>query len=380
MAHSDLIPTLANLIRIASVNSAYNPEGSESEIQNWISDFFRDRGILTWEQEVLPSRPNVIAQLPGKNSARRLLFEAHCDTAGVDGMSIPPFDPRIRNGRIYGRGACDTKAGLAAMMHAMVDLKQAHVQPPCEVWVASTVDEEHSFRGVLKLSENLKAAAAVVSEPTTMRMAIASKGCLRWRITVKGKAAHSSKPCLGTNAIEHMARIVRLLGDDGQQLHEFRHALVGSPTLNIGLIQGGTQVNVVPETCWIEIDRRLIPGEEPAQVLASYRELLNDLRASNPDLEWFMEPPLLQDQPMQTPADSAIAQRAALVLKEAGLDDSPVGVPFGSDASKFARAGIPSIILGPGSIEQAHTADEYVELEEVEKAFVVYRNLMKSFE
>ncbi|HLI35603.1 MAG TPA: M20 family metallopeptidase [Terriglobia bacterium] len=380
MAHSNLIQTLANLIRIASVNSAYDPQSSESKIQKWISSFFRDHGIPTWEQEVLPGRPNVIAQLPGKNSTRRLVFEAHCDTAGVDGMSIPPFDPQVRNGRIYGRGACDTKAGLAAMMHAIADLKQANVQPPCEVWVASTIDEEHSYRGVLKLSENLKAAAAVVSEPTAMKMAIASKGCLRWRITVKGKAAHSSKPCLGTNAIEHMARIVRFLEDHSRQLRAFRHPLVGSPTLNVGLIQGGTQVNVVPETCWIEIDRRLIPGEEPAQVLDSYRELLSGLQASNPDLEWFMEPPLLQDQPMQTPADSAIAQCAARVLKETGLDGAPIGVPFGSDASKFARAGISSIILGPGSIEQAHTADEYVELDEVEKAFVVYRNLMKSFE
>ncbi len=177
-----------------------------------------------------------------------------------------------------------------------------------------------------------------------------------------------------------MARIIRLLEDHGRQLQTYGHPLVGSPTLNVGLIQGGTQVNVVPETCWIEIDRRLIPGEDPAQVLDSYRVLLNGVQTSNPDLEWFMEPPLLQDQPMQTPADSAIVQCAARVLKEAGLNGSPVGVPFGSDASKFVRAGIPSIILGPGSIEQAHTADEYVELEEVEKAFVVYRNLMKSFE
>jgi acetylornithine deacetylase len=380
MVHSNLIQTLANLIRISSVNSAYDPQSSESHIQEWISGFFRDHGIPTREQEVLPGRPNIIAQLPGRNSDRRLVFEAHCDTAGVDGMTIPPFDPLIRNGRIYGRGACDTKAGLAAMMHALVDLRKANLRPPCEVWMASTVDEEHSFRGVLKLSENLRAAAAVVSEPTEMKMAVASKGCLRWRITVKGKAAHSSKPCLGTNAIEQMARIIRLLEDHGRQLQTYGHPLVGSPTLNVGLIQGGTQVNVVPETCWIEIDRRLIPGEDPAQVLDSYRVLLNGVQTSNPDLEWFMEPPLLQDQPMQTPADSAIVQCAARVLKEAGLNGSPVGVPFGSDASKFVRAGIPSIILGPGSIEQAHTADEYVELEEVEKAFVVYRNLMKSFE
>ena len=380
MAYSNLIHTLANLIRIGSVNPAYDPQSSESEIQKWIFNFFRDHGIATWEQEGLEGRPNVIARLQGRNSARRIVFEAHCDTAGVEGMSILPFDPQISNRRIYGRGACDTKAGLAAMMHAIVDLKQANTHPPCELWVASTIDEEHSYRGVLKLSEDLLAAGAVVSEPTEMKMAIASKGCLRWRITVKGKAAHSSKPCLGTNAIEHMARVVCFLDDHNRQLQGSRHPLVGCPTLNVGLIQGGTQVNVVPDTCWIELDRRLIPGEDPKQVLLSYRKLLSGLRASNPDLEWFMEPPMLQDQPMETPLDSAIVLCARQVLKRAGLDDSPGGVPFGSDASKFARAGIPSIILGPGNIEQAHTADESVELEEVEKAFVVYRNLMKSFE
>jgi acetylornithine deacetylase len=265
------------------------------------------------------------------------------------------------------------------MMLAIVDLKQAKMQPPCEVWVASTIDEEHAYRGVLNLCESLESAAAVVSEPTDMKMAVASKGCLRWRITVNGKTAHSSKPELGTNAIVQMAWIIRLLEDHSRKLQEAHHPLVGSPTLNVGLIQGGTQVNNVPDACWIEIDRRLIPGEEPERILTSYRDLLNGLQASRPVFKWSMET-ILQDQPMQTPVGAAIATCASRALKEAGLDGSPVGVPFGSDASKFARVGIPSIILGPGRIEQAHTAEEYVELEEVEKAFVVYRNLMRSFE
>lgn len=380
MASSNLIQTLANLIRIGSVNSAYEPQSSESEIQEWILGFFRDRGIPTCAQEVLPGRSNVIAKLPGKNPARRIVFEAHCDTAGVDGMSIPPFDPQIRNGRIYGRGACDTKAGLAAMLLALTDLKKSRSEPCCEVWAVSAVDEEHAFRGVLKLRKNLQAAAAVVSEPTEMKLTIASKGCLRWRITVNGKAAHSSKPGLGANAIEHMAHVVRVLEEHRTSLKRIRHPLVGSPTLNVGLIQGGTQVNVVPNSCWIEVDRRLVPGEEPEQVLEDYRELLASLRTPHPGIEVVMEPAGLQDDPLETPADCAIASRTAEVLTEMGLDARPQGVPFGSDASKLAKAGIPSIILGPGNIEQAHTADEFVEIEQVERAFEVYRQLMKTFE
>lgn len=376
----ELVNILADLIRIKSVNPAYDRESSEKHIQAFILDFFRKREILAEEQQVLDGRANVIAKLPGKNPSRKIIFEAHCDTAGVEGMTISPFEPQITNGRIYGRGACDTKAGLAAMMLAIADLKRTNLQSPCEVWVVSAVDEEHTYRGVLKLLEGLKAVAAVVSEPTEMKMAIASKGCLRWRITVRGKAAHSSKPRLGTNAIEHMARVVASLERDSAHLNKLYHPLLGNPTLNVGLIQGGTQVNVVPDTCWIELDRRLIPGEEPEKVLNSYRDVLYGVQGSGEQLEWSMEEPMLQDLPMETSPDSAIVTRANQVLKELGLRHSPIGVPFGSDASKLARAGIPSIIIGPGDIEQAHTAGEYVEIEQVEKAFLAYRHLMSLFE
>ena len=380
IAHSELIETLADLIRINSVNPAFDPTHSEAEVQRFVLDFFKTREIEAREQPVLPGRPNVIARLAGRNSARRMVFEAHCDTAGVEGMVIPPFDPQIRNGRVYGRGACDTKAGLAAMMLALADLKSSGHEPASEIWAVSAVGEEHSFPGVLKLREGLQAAAAVVSEPTEMKMIVASKGCLRWRITVHGKAAHSSKPHLGVNAIEHMARLVCLLQEQRGELEGIKHPLVGSPTLNIGMIEGGTQVNIVPAACWIEVDRRLVPGEDPDKVLSGYGELCSGFSVSHPGIEVVMEPRALRDVPLETPADSAVVSCAVRVLREMGLDSGSYGVPFGSDASKLSAVGIPSIILGPGSIEQAHTADEFVEIEQVEKAFVAYRQLMKVFE
>ena len=380
MAHSELIDTLADLIRINSVNPAYDPAYSEAEVQRFVLDFFKSRGIEAWEQPVLPGRPNVIARLAGRNSSRRIVFEAHCDTAGTEGMVVPPFDPQIRNGRVYGRGACDIKAGLAAMMLAAADLKRSRQEPPSEVWAVSAVGEEHSFPGVLKLREGLQAAAAVVSEPTDMKMIVASKGCLRWRTTVHGKAAHSSNPHLGLNAIEHMARLVLLLQDHSAHLDHLKHPLVGSPTLSIGMIQGGTQANVVPAACWIEVDRRLVPGEDPDKVLSEYGELFDGYRVSHPGVEVVIEPRALRDVPLETPADSPVVSCTVRVLKDMGLDSNPYGVPFGSDASKLSAVGIPSIILGPGSIEQAHTADEFVEIEQVERAFVAYRQLMRTFE
>lgn len=379
MANSELITLLADLVRINSVNPAYEG-GGETEIQKFVQNFFVAQGVSVSEQQVLPGRPNVIAKLPGKNASRRIVFEAHCDTAGVSGMLIPPFDPQIREKRLYGRGSCDTKAGLAAMMLAIADLRRANQQPPSEVWVVSAMDEEHAYRGVWELRKHLHAAAAVVSEPTDMKMAVASKGCLRWRITIKGKAAHSSKPFLGINAIEHMAHVVRWLEVESLRLKGVHHPLLGSPTLNVGLIQGGTQINVVPDSCWIEVDRRLIPGEEPDQVFRDYQELLGKLHSERLSLDLTMESPQLEDRPLETPAACSIARHAAQALRGIALDDGAMGVPFGSDASKLSSVGIPSIILGPGSIDQAHTAEEFVDLEQVEKAFVVYRQIMRTFE
>ena len=144
MSNSPLIQTLASLVRINSVNSSYEGGPGEREVATWVRGFFEQRGIEVWEQEVFPGRPNVIARLPGRDASRRVILEAHTDTVSVQGMSIPPFEPRVEDGKMYGRGSCDTKAGLAAMMHAVASLHEAGLQPPCEVWLAAVVDEEFS--------------------------------------------------------------------------------------------------------------------------------------------------------------------------------------------------------------------------------------------
>ncbi|MBI3680582.1 MAG: ArgE/DapE family deacylase [Acidobacteria bacterium] len=377
---SPVIETLADLVRINSVNPAYEGGKPEAEIAGFVERFFRERGIETRRQEVFPGRPNLIAALPGRNPARRIVFEAHTDTASVAGMSIPPFEPAISNGRLHGRGACDTKAGLAAMMHALAALKREGHVPPCEVWVVAAADEEYSYRGVLRLCDGLRAVAAVASEPTGLRCVIASKGCVRWRVTCRGKAAHSSKPHLGINAIAHMAQVVLAIEADTKTLGTVSHPLVGSPTCNVGVIRGGTQVNMVPDSCTIEIDRRLIPGEDTSHVLDHYRQILLAVKIGLPELDARMEPPMLEDVPLETPLDSPVAALASHILADMGLDGEFLGVPFGSDASKLSRRGIPSIVIGPGSIDQAHASVEYVECEQVERAFEFYRKLMSVFD
>ncbi len=376
---SQVIETLADLVRINSVNPAYEGGRPESEIVSFIDDFFAARGVETFRQDVFPERPNLVARIAGRKQGRRIIFEAHTDTASVTGMTVPPFDPAIHAGRLYGRGACDTKAGLAAMMEALASLRKDKITPACEIWVVAAADEEFSYRGVLKLCENLNAAAAVVSEPTGMKAVIASKGCLRLRIECLGRAAHSSKPELGVNAISRMVRVIDAIEQNTAKLAAVKHPLVGAATCNIGMIEGGTQVNIVPERCAIALDRRLIPGEDLRTVKQGYQRILDELAARFQPFETDMTV-LLEDVPLETAPDSNVAAVSAAVLRDLGLDDGFVGVPFGSDASKLSRAGVPSVVIGPGSIDQAHAAEEFVECEQVEQAFEFYRGFMRLFE
>ncbi|OYW77991.1 MAG: acetylornithine deacetylase [Verrucomicrobia bacterium 12-59-8] len=376
---SPVLQTLADLVRINSINSSYEGGPGEAAVAAYVRQFFEQRGMEVWEQEVFPGRNNVVARVPGRDASRRIVFEAHMDTVSIKGMTIHPFDPVVKDGRLHGRGSVDDKAGLAAMMHAVADIHASGERPPCEVWMAAVVDEEFSFRGVVKLCEDLKADAAVVAEPTEFKCVIASKGVLRWRIRTKGKAAHSSKPHLGINAITAMSRIVLALNEDHERMQEAKHPLLGPGTCNVGVIHGGVQVNFVPDEAVIEIDRRLLPGEEVPDVLAHYQVLLDALMKRHPEVIAEMEEPMLQDWPFQTDAKAPLVQLAQSLLGEMGRDDGVSGVPFGSDASKFSRLGIPTILFGPGSIDQAHAAVEYVECAEVEKALVVYTEIARRF-
>lgn len=375
-----VIETLADLIRINSVNPNYDGGVPEEQIARYIEDFFQRRGIETWRQTVFPRRDNVIARIPGRDPNRRVIFEAHMDTVSVVDMSIDPFEPTVSSGRMYGRGSADTKGPMAAMMHALASLAEDEITPPCDIWFAAAIDEEFSYRGVVALCDGLEADAAIVAEPTSLQPVIASKGVVRWKIETTGKSAHSSKPHLGSNAIEQMARVITAIRDDSDRLAGATHRLLGPATCNIGVIRGGVQINFVPASCEIEIDRRTLPGESTDGVLAHYQGLLDRLAEQHPEIQAVMHPPLLTDVPLETDPDSSAVQCMISILAEMKLASTPVGVPFGSDASKFGQLGIPSMILGPGSIDQAHAADEYIECDQVPVAQEIYRRFMIEFD
>ncbi|MFM8284912.1 MAG: M20/M25/M40 family metallo-hydrolase [Planctomycetaceae bacterium] len=373
--------TLAALVAIDSVNPAFPSRGGgpgpgEAGVAAWVERFLVAHGIATTTQGVLPGRANVLGVVAGRDRGRCVVLEAHMDTVSPEGMVIEPFTPRVADGRLHGRGACDVKGGLAAMLHAVADLA-AGPPPPGDVLLAAVIDEEHAFRGVSRLVAELRADRAVVAEPTDLRIVTATKGVLRFCIEVHGRAAHTSKPSLGANAIVQAARVVVAIDAFHATLAARCHPLLGTATGTVSMIGGGVQINTVPERCTIAVDRRLLPGEAALDALDEYRRVVAAVEPV-PGCDTRVEEPWLVDEALDTAADRPVVRAAAAAAMHVGLESGIVGVPYGSDASKFAAAGIDAIVFGPGSIDQAHAADEYVDVAAVETARRFYREFARA--
>ncbi|HIE50419.1 MAG TPA: M20 family peptidase [Armatimonadetes bacterium] len=369
---------LADLVAIPSINPGEGdltrPEYGEREVVNYLEHYLRQHGIACERQEVLPQRENLLARVEGRDSSRTLLLHSHTDTVNVEHMSIPPFDPVVREGKLYGRGACDAKGQLAAMLTALLRVTRGG-QPAVNVVFVAGCEEEYRFRGVSALVEaGLRASAAVVGEPTELDLVIAHKGAARWWLEVEGVAAHSSAPTQGVNAIYRLARAVQVIEEYAAQLlSRPAHPLCGPPTIAATIIEGGQQANVVPDRARLLLDRRTLPGETQEQAEKDLKVVL-DARL---DFPYTLEV-VLRDYPLETPKDAPLVRRlAAIVQAVTGREPALKGVAYGTDASKLARVGIPSVVFGPGSILRAHTAEEYLELDQLEQAVAVYERLLR---
>jgi acetylornithine deacetylase len=374
---NEAIGLLSDLVRIPSVNPQMAGGTGEFEIAKYLAERLQALGLMPTVTEVQPGRPNVAATAPGSQGGSHLLFEAHTDTVPPSYGQVEPFTPRLEKDRLYGRGACDTKASIAAMLLALQSILPVREQA-ATVSVAFTMGEELGHEGVAHLvSSGFHPDAAVVGEPTGLDVVVAHKGVVRWRIVITGKAAHSANPHEGRNAIVKMANLIRALEERLiPQLRQRTHPLLGSPTLSVARIEGGTQVNVVPDRCTIEVDRRLLPGETWAGVRAEVDVLLSTLRAEDPDLEVTIEEPYQNTPSMETAPDVRIVHIATEAVRRIDGRHPPRGVPYTTDAAILSAAGIPCIVLGPGHIAQAHTSTEYVEIQQVVKAAAIYREMM----
>jgi acetylornithine deacetylase len=382
----DLVQTLSDLVSIPSVNPmgrpVKGPEFFEYRLTDYLQRLFERLGLPWQRQTIEPLRENILARLDGDPSAADggplILLEAHQDTVPVDGMTIEPWSPVVRDGRIYGRGACDIKGGMAAMLGALARLAEERPKGMPTVLMACTVNEEHGYSGAADLARLWPSDArsiaprkpdlAIIAEPTDLQVVIAHKGAVRWRCRTHGRAVHSSQPQLGDNAVYKMARVLAALEAYAKQVGRSvpRHRLCGEATLSVGTISGGLSVNTVPDLCTIEIDRRLLPGEE---ALDCYRQVIDFVRDyPGIDFEVEHEEPFLKGIPLDDEHNGELADRLASVVRGLYGACEAVGVPYGTDASKIAVAGIPAVVFGPGSIDQAHTADEWLSLDELTKA------------
>jgi acetylornithine deacetylase/succinyl-diaminopimelate desuccinylase-like protein len=380
---------LAELIALPSVNPAFvpsdgaparqarrpHPFAGEQRVADFLAATAAHAGLEIEFQKVLADghhgRSNIIARLLPKNKIKQtILLAPHLDTVGADGTK---FIPQRRNGRLYGRGACDTKGSVAAMLSALCELANSKSRPlETEIVFVGLIDEEHAQAGSRALAKcRFKADLAIVGEPTKLRVVTAHKGSLWLELETRGVAAHGATPQLGKNAIHEMARIVDLLETDyAARLRRRKHPLLGTATVNVGTISGGAQPNIVPDSCKITVDRRTLPGETDA---GAQRELAAFLRARKLSAK-ISNSKLAPAFPLETNLNLPLVQR---FMKCVG-QTKPLGVNFFCDAAVLSVGGIPSVVFGPGDLAQAHTADEWISLAELERGKDLILKFLKS--
>jgi acetylornithine deacetylase len=353
---------LRDLVAIDSVNPSLVPGAAgEAAIAARVAAELGALGLAVETTEVRPRRPNVVAVVEGREAGRTLLFCGHLDTVGVEGMSRP-FEPVERDGRLYGRGAQDMKGGLAAMVGAAGRL--AGTLARGRVVVAAVVDEEFASLGAEALVARWHADAAVVTEPTDLQIAVAHKGFAWIDVETRGRAAHGSRPAEGRDAILRMGRVLaRLEALDRALQARPPQPLVGTASLHASIIRGGRELSSYPDHCVLQLERRTVMGESGQTALAEVEQILEDLRAADPEFEAsaqlrFSRPPYA------LAPDHAIVQALVGVLRAQGRSAAVGGMSFWTDAAILGGAGIPSVLFGPGGAG-LHGPDEHVRLDEV---------------
>lgn len=321
-------------------------------------------------------RPSLVAEARVPGARETLMVASHLDTVPVDGMEIDPFDPVVADGRLYGRGSCDTKPGLACLIAALRPVLLAGTLRR-DLVVVGESDEEAASIGAHDVASHLRDRPpdwALVSEPTGLRVVVRHKGIVQARIAARGVACHASDPSRGRSAISALARVIVAADELGVRLSERADATLGPPTLSVGQVSGGIAPNVVPEGAWLVLDRRTLPDETPEAVRAELDGLLASTGVEDVSIAWLEE----TKAPLSTPESSRSVRACLSALASAGLAPRTSAAAFGTDGGIFANRGIPSVVLGAGSIEQAHTAREWVSVAQVEAMTEVYRRLLEA--
>jgi acetylornithine deacetylase len=364
LSTSEVRALLEQLVAIESVNPTLVPGGAgEADIGRFVAGWLAHRGVEVEYSELAPTRANVVARARGSGGGRSLLLNAHMDTVALGGPD-GGLTPRVEGTRLYGRGAYDMKGSLAAIM--LVTAAAADLHLSGDVIATAVADEEAYSIGSERIAASVNADAAIVTEPTELRIAIAHKGFVWLELETRGRAAHGSRYDLGVDAIARMGPALAALDELDKRLRTERadHPLLGGASLHASLIEGGQELSTYPDRCVLKVERRTLPGETVASVEAQLRDIAGDASVKT----------LFAREPLETPPDSPIVD----VLRANAGASELVGVPYWTDAALLAAAGIPTVVFGPGG-DGAHAESEWVDLADVERTAEILLATVKEF-
>lgn len=374
---SEIATLLQHLVAIDSINPDLVPGGAgEREIAHFVANWLDRAGVEVTLDEPVPGRPSVIGIVRGTGGGRSLLLNAHMDTVSINGMQRP-HEPVIEGNRLYGRGAYDMKGGLAAIMVATAQAKKLPIRG--DVILTAVADEEYASLGTQSIVKQWHADAAIVTEPTALRLCVAHRGFIWLEITTQGKAAHGGRPELGCDAIVKMGHILLGLERLDRSLRAVpSHHLLGSGSLHASLIEGGQELSSYPASCTLQVERRTIPGETSEQVETEIRALLEEIRRADPAFLASVKTTFVRE-PFEV-AENTLIVRTLSTQGEALLGSAPeiVGDPMWMDAALLAAAGIPTVVFGPGGAG-AHATIEWVDLEQVQQCSDVLLATIQDF-
>ena len=377
IAVGDAVALTRELVRVDSRNPSLVPGGpGEGPVARALADVLTSWGLRVEMHDTAPGRPNVIARA-GTPGARSLMFNGHLDVVGIDGMIHAPWDAEERDGSIYGRGSSDMKAGVSAMCAAAA---RVSATIGGEVIVTAVIDEEYESIGTRALiGSGVRADAAIVTEPTRLAIMPAHLGFVWIDVTTHGRAAHGSRWDLGVDAIRHaglvLAEIDRL---DGEVLPTRGHPLLGRPSIHASLIEGGTGISTYPDRCTLRLERRTIPGESDAQVRREIEDACERAARGRPSFRADVAVTFSQ-APSDVAVDAPVVDALSNALRSCNEDVRIQGMSAWTDAALLNAAGIPAICFGPGDITLAHAAEEYVSVDEIERATAVLTQLAQQW-
>ncbi|HEY4129822.1 MAG TPA: ArgE/DapE family deacylase [Gemmatimonadaceae bacterium] len=370
VARGHAVALTRELVRIDSRNPGLVAGApGENEVASALAEVLEAWGFRVEMHDAAPGRPNVVARI-GSDGARRVMFNGHLDVVGVDGMTHDPWSAESNGGRIYGRGACDMKSGIAAMCAAATRAIDAGCAG--EIVIAAVADEENESIGTRALIDRgVRADVAIVTEPTRLCIMPAHLGFVWIDLVTHGRAAHGSRWDLGVDAIRHAGLVLAELDRfDDEVLTKRSHPLLGRPSVHASLIEGGTGMSTYPERCAVRIERRTIPGETPPQVRDEIERLCTSVAERRPNFRAEVHATFAQ-APSDVALDAPVTRALENSLRACGEAVHIEGMSAWTDAALLNAANIPAICFGPGDIRLAHAAEEYVPIDEIERATAV---------